>query len=170
MTNILIPKLTCLVSTGRPDRSTELEVGRPCRSTDVHRTCTPGLLEGRSTDPVDRRELLLSGKPWSTGTVNRQRSLFSVPGHGRPGRSIEAPTVRFLTVGASVDRPGRPWPGTESRSLCRSTDLVDRGFPESRSSLRSTGPPARLACTSVHVGRPTRSTDFKLGRPARSTG
>ena len=43
----------------------------------------------------------------------------------RPGRP---PTVKFLTVGASVDRLGRSQPGTESRALCRSTDPVDRGF------------------------------------------
>ena len=76
----------------------------PGRSTDVHRTCTPGLLEGRSTDLVDLRELLLSGKPRSTGPVDRQRSLFSVPGSGRPGRSTDAPTVRNLTVGRSTGR------------------------------------------------------------------
>ena len=96
--------LSGLASTGRPDWSTELEVGRPGRSTDVHRTCTPGLLEGRSTDLVDRRELLLSGKTRSTRPVDRQRTLFSVPGSGRPGRSTEAPTVRNLTIGSRLGR------------------------------------------------------------------
>ena len=64
----------------------------------VYRTCTPVWLEGRST----ARELLLSGKPRSTGSVDRQRALLSVPGSGRPGWSTDALTVRNLTVG------GRP--------------------------------------------------------------
>ena len=93
-------------------------------------------------------------------------------------------------IGLSVDRPvdgqnsdrcasGRPagdrGPRTESRALCQSTGPADRGFLESRSSLavNRVDRPAlqpELACTSVHIGRPTRSTDFKLGRPTRSTG
>ena len=89
-----------LASAGRPGRSTEPGVSRPSRSTNVHRMCTPVWLEGRST----ARELLLSGKPRSTGPVDRQRVLLSVPGLGRPGRSTAGPTVRFLTVGG---RPGR---------------------------------------------------------------
>ena len=46
---VFYPEIPVLASAGRPDRSTELEVGRPRRSTDVHRTCTPVWLEGRST-------------------------------------------------------------------------------------------------------------------------
>ena len=81
----------------------------------------------------------------------------------RPG---QPPTVRILIVGASVDRPGRPLPGTESRALCRSTGPVDRGFPESRAlwTVDRPGGPALQPDTgvhAVHVGRPSRSTDFK---------
>ena len=85
---------------------------------------------------------------------------------GRPaGRS---PTVIFLTVGAAVDRAS----GTESRALFRSTGPVDRGFPESRSSL-AVDRVGRLAlqcskaCTSVHVGRPPDRPTSDFGR--RST-
>ena len=96
-----------------------------------------------------------------------QPRRLAVDRAGRP------PTVRNLTVGATVDRPGRPLPGTENKVLCRSTGPVDRGFPESRSSLRSTGVgrPAiqpELACTSVHVGRPTPSSVDRSGRPAEA--
>jgi len=108
----LILKSPILASAGRPDRSTELEVGQPSWSTDVHRTCTPVWLEGRSTDPVDRQRALLSGKPRSTGSVDRQRALLSVPGQGRPARSTEAPTVGFLIIG------GRPGRSTDSRPGC----------------------------------------------------
>ena len=94
----------------------------------------------------------------------------------RPGRP---PTVRILTVGASVDRPGRPLPGTENRVLCRSTGPVNRpGRPglsreQKLSAVDRVGRPAlqqTWRARSVHVGRPSRSTDFKLGRPVRSTG
>ena len=81
----------------------------------------------------------------------------------RPGRPL---TFRFLTVGALVDRTGRPLPGTENRVLCRLTGPVDRGFPESRSSLRSTSPPAVLAYTFC-ARRSTGSVDRLQ---ARSTG
>ena len=78
--------------------------------------CTPVWLEGRSTVPVDRQR---ASALWKA-LVDRQRGLLSVPGCGRPGRSTEAPTVKFLTVGdrpvesvfslfqATVDRAGRP--------------------------------------------------------------
>ena len=63
-----------------------------------------------------------------------------------PGRP---PTVRFLTVGAAVDRPGRPRPGYREQSLCP----VDRGFPESRA-LWTVDRPGRSALqpdTGVHA-------------------
>ena len=110
-----------LASAGRPDRSTELGVGRPCRSTDVHSRARQLWLEGRSTGSVDRQRLLLSGKPRSTGSVDRQRALLSVPGCGRSSRSTEAPTVNFLTVGG---RPGRStasresWKNSPTASFC----------------------------------------------------
>ena len=68
------------------DRSTEVEVGRPGRSTDVHRRARLCALEGRST----ARELLLSGKPRSTE------------------RSTDIEYV--LCSRGSVDRAGRPLP------------------------------------------------------------
>ena len=108
MTNFLIPKIDLsgfCRSTGPVDRAWSRSTGTVDRRAQ---TCTPGLLEGRSTDSVDRRELLLSGKPRSTGPVDRQRTLFSVPGLGRPGRSTAAPTVRNLTVGG--------WPGRSTVS------------------------------------------------------
>ena len=94
-------------------------------------------------------------------------------------RPIDWPMVKFLTVEPAIDRPGRPWPGTEIRALCRLTDPVDRGFPESRSSLAVDRPSsqswrARL-CTSVdRLGRPTcteraRQSGWRAGRPTRST-
>ena len=75
------------LSAGRPGRSTVAEVGRPDRSTDVHRTCTQPGLVGRST-----------------GRSIVQRALLSVSSLDRPGRSTGGTTVRNLTVGA--DRPG----------------------------------------------------------------
>ena len=54
--------------------------------------------------PVDRRELLLSGKPRSTGPVDRQRALLSVPVPRSTGRSTAGSTVRILTVGRSTGR------------------------------------------------------------------
>ena len=103
------PEIPVLASACRPDQSTELEVGRPTRSNDVHKRARQfGWRAGRPTRST-ARELMLSGKPRSTGPVDRQRALLSVPGHGRPGRSTEAPTVRNLTVG------GRPARSTDSR-------------------------------------------------------
>ena len=88
----------------------------------------------------------------------------------RPGRP---PTVRFLTIGAAVDRPGRPRPwNREQTSL-----LVDRpGRPglsreQKLSAVDRVGRPALQPgwrARSVHIGRPTRSTDFKHGRPAEA--
>jgi len=102
-------KSPVLTSAGRPDRSTELgvgRVGRPVRSTDMHRHARQsGWRAGRPT-PVDHRELLLSGKPWSTGTVDRQRALLSVPGHShRAGR----PRLQRSEIWPlAVDRAGQP--------------------------------------------------------------
>ena len=100
-----------MVSAGRPGRSTELGVVRPSRSTDMHKRARHVWLEGRSTDPIDRPE---SSALWKApvNRVDRQRVLLSVPGHGRPGRSTEAPTVEFLSVG------GRPGRSTDSRPGC----------------------------------------------------
>ena len=93
--------------------------------------------------------------------TSRWSCFSALAAGGRPARST--------ANGQKIDRwsLGRPRPGTESRPLCRLTDPVDRGFPESRSSLavdRSVDRPssqswrARL-CTSVdRLGRPTRST------------
>ena len=84
-----------------------------------------------------------------------------------PDRAVgRPPTVRFLTVGAAVDRPGRPRPGYREQTLCP----VDRpgrpGLSREQSSLD--GRPAllpELACTSVHVSRPPGRSTSELGRP-----
>ena len=87
---------------------------------------------------------------------------------GRPtGRP---PTVIFPTVGAAVDRPVDRAFGIESRALCWSTGLVDRGFPESRSSLAvdRVGRPALqpdIGVHAVHVGHPSGRPTSDFGRP-----
>ena len=73
-------------------------------------------------------------------------------------RSVDRPTVIFQTVAI-----GRPSQDTENTSLCPVDRSVDRGLSREQSSLdgrpsRSTGLLPELACTSVHVGRPSRST------------
>ena len=104
MPSFSIPKSYFLASAGRPGRSTEQRVGRPTRSTDVHRCARQfGWRACRPTRST-ARELLLSGKPRSTRPVNRQRALLSVPDLGRPGRSTAGSTVRNLTVGRSTGR------------------------------------------------------------------
>ena len=99
--------------------------------------------------------------------------------------AVTVQSAALATVGRPPGRPangqktdrwasGRPRPGTESRSLCRSTGPVDRGFPESRSSLRSTGSVDRPSsqnwcarlCTSVD--RPTPSSVDRSGRAAEA--
>ena len=67
--------------------------------------------------------------------------------------------------------PGRLELDTESRTLCRSTGRSTGAISREQSSLddRPPGRPAhqpKLACTSVHVSRLDRSTDFCLGRPS----
>ena len=68
--------------------------------------------------PIDRdgrpsRELCSLERPRSTGQSIGQIDCSLYPGHGRPGRSTETPTVRFLTVGGrptviqAVDLPKR---------------------------------------------------------------
>ena len=105
--------------------------------------------------------------------TSRWGNFSALTAVGRP------PTVRFLTVGASVDRPGRPWHGYREQALCPIHRPVNRGLSREQSSLdgrpsRSTGPPARrpparLACTSVdRVGRPTPSSVNRSGRPAEA--
>ena len=61
--------------------------------------------------PIDRdgrpsRELCSLERPRSTGRSIGQIDCSLYPGHGRSGRSIEAPTVRNLTVGG---RPTTVW-------------------------------------------------------------
>ena len=107
MIKFSFPKICFLASAGRPDWSTELEVGRPSRSADVHRMCTPVWLEGQSTDPVDRRELLLSGKPRSTG-----RELCSLS-----SATVDRPVDRSLN-GQNSDR----WP--VDRAIDRQANLA----------------------------------------------
>ena len=98
MTKFLIPEIPVLASAGRPDRLTELEVGRPGRSTDVHRRARQsGWRAGRPGRSTVQRALL-SGK----APVDRTECLLSVSRPRLTGRSNEAPTVRNLTVG------GRP--------------------------------------------------------------
>ena len=91
MTNILIPKkLACLASVGRPDRSTELEVGQPGRSTDVHRRARQFWQEaGRPNRSIVQRALL-SGKAPADRAVDRTERLA-------------------LCILASVDRPVDRW-------------------------------------------------------------
>ena len=106
--------------------------------------------------PIYRLEKL------AVGAILQPRQL-SVDRPGRP------PKVRFLTVGASVDRPGRPWPGYREQSLCSVDSPVDQGLSREQSSLD--GRPALQPdwrARSVHVDRPTQSTDSKLGRPAEA--
>ena len=69
----------CLASAGRPDGRPQPEVGRPSRSTDVHRRARPCLAGG----PVDRpgrpsRELCSLERPRSTGRSTGRRDLLSV--------------------------------------------------------------------------------------------
>ena len=88
---------------------------------------------------------------WSTG----QWSYSTPLSHRSIGRSTEA---RIQRASLSV------------RSTGRSTGA----FPESRAlwTVDRVGRPTllpELACTSVHVGRPSRSTDFSPSRLGRST-
>ena len=84
-------------------------------------------------------------------------------------RPADRPTVIFQTVVPSVDRSADRGQDTESRSLCPDDRPADRGFPESRALWTDdrVGRPAllpELACTSVHVGRPARSTGLSQDR------
>ena len=83
-------------------RSTEVEVGRPGRSTDVHRRACLCALEGRSTETVDPPESLCSLENPDRPSGRPTENLFSVP----EARSTAAPTVRKMTVGGRPD--GRP--------------------------------------------------------------
>ena len=94
-------------------------------------------------------------------------SELPVDPYGRP------PTVRNPTVGATVDRPGRPSTWNRESILCRLTRAVDRDFQRASSLERSTGtvgrPPVHKG---VHVcARPVdRTVDPTLVRStARST-
>ena len=102
MTKFSFPKsLTRLQPVDRDGRP-QLEVGRPSRSTDVHSVhAFVHWRSGRLTRSTDR-ELLLSGKPRSTGSVDRQRDccLFQRLGRPKPQRSEKWP----LAVDRPVDR------------------------------------------------------------------
>ena len=62
--------------TGRPSQESVDRVGRPMCTERARHVCWRAGRPTRST----ARELLLSGKPRSTGPVDRQRALLSVPG------------------------------------------------------------------------------------------
>ena len=139
---------------------------------------TSNLVENSPTKPpfIGQRKLALwsSQQLWTAvGRPPTVKNLTVGPAVDRPGRLRPGTESRHSL---SVDRPGRPWPGTENRDLCRSTDPVDWSFPESRRSLRSTGTVDRPSsqnwraclCTSVdRLGRPTSSSVDRL--LARST-
>ena len=156
-------KCTDLASAGRPDRSTELEVGQPSRSTDVHRCARQVCWRAGRPTRSTARELLLSGNPRSTG---RELCYLFQAAVDRASRPTEQTSVFCLACGRPA---GRPWPWNREQSSLP----VDRGFLESRSSLAvdRVGRPAlqqRLACTSVHVGRPSgRPTSGSVDRPGR---
>ena len=156
--------------TGRPSLKSVDRVGRP--------TCTEcarqfGWRAGRPTRST-ARELLLSGKPRSTGPVDRQRALLSVSSLGRPGRSIEGTTVRNLTVGAGRlgDRPeGQICPLAAGKGIFALP--VDRpvDWPNSQISDRcASSRPARSTETgyrkqsSLPVDRPGRPGPFPESR------
>ena len=88
-------------------RSTDPEVGRPVRSTDVHRRARLVWLEGRSTEPVDRQKATLWIWPRSTG----RELLLSVSRPRSTGRSTDGTTLRNLTVGRSTGQ------STDSRKV-----------------------------------------------------
>ena len=69
---------------------------------------------------------------------------------------------------------GRPADRPETGNREQSSMSVDRTISREQKlsggrPTRSTGLPTWATYTSVHVGRPDRSTDFCLGRPVRST-
>ena len=84
------------LSAGRPDRSTEAEVGRPVRSTDVHRRARSlGQEVGR---PLERFCSL------KMAPVDRQRALLSVFSIRSTGRSTSGSTIINMTVARSTTR------------------------------------------------------------------
>ena len=87
-------------STGPVDRARSRSTGR---STDVHRRARQCILEGRSTDPVDRQ---------------RASALWKCPGRpgGRPAESSA------LCSRVSVDRPVDRCPNGQKNDRWRSTD------------------------------------------------
>ena len=103
----------------------------------------------------------LGSKQWQDPQIYRPEKysrwgLSELP-VDRPGRppTVKNPTDRqrskIRPLEPPVDRPGRPRK-TESKSL-------NFGRPP-----RSPGTQPDQTCTSVHVGRPTRSTDFRVSR------
>ena len=101
---------------GRPDRSTGSEVGRPDQSTDVHRRARLGALEdgrpGRST----ASESFALWKYRPTGPVDRQRDYSLLQWVGRPSRSTGG-SKRSDFWPLAVDRAGRPVALTEPQRL-----------------------------------------------------
>ena len=94
-------------------QSIETEVGRPVRSTDVHKCAQPLWLVGRSTDPVDHPE---SCALWIWPRSTRRSTGRSKPRHGRPGgRPTGCNGQKFDRW--PVDRPQHQllsWPATAS--------------------------------------------------------
>jgi len=105
-------------STGR---STALEVSRPGRSTDVHRRARQWVLEGRSTDPVDRQ---------------RASALWKAPidRAGWPAESFA------LCSRASIDRPV---------DRCPNGQKSDRWWSTGRSTVRPTWLPTASFSSSI---------------------
>ena len=105
--NILNPLTDLLASAGRPARSTELEVGGPSRSTDVHkRARQSGWRAGRLGRSTVQRALL-SGK----APVDRT---------GRPDRESA------LCIQATVDRPVDRWLNGQNSDRWLVDRAVDR--------------------------------------------
>ena len=86
-------------------RSTEVEIGRPVRSTDVHRRVRSHGLVGRSTRRSTVQRALLSGNgPGRPDRSTGRELLLSVPSLGRPGGRPEAQRAEKFDRWAS--RPG----------------------------------------------------------------
>jgi len=90
------------------------------------------------------------------------------PSGRSPGRPANS---HFYDRCASGRPPGRPDLNTESSCSLPVDRLVNRGQNQKAElsggrPARSIGPPVQWSCTFVYIGRPNRSTDFYLGRPA----
>ena len=136
-------KRPVLASAGRPDRSTELGVGRPSRSTDVHRRARQsGWRAGRPRRSTVQRALLF-GKPRSTGPVDRTERLLSVSRPRSTGpfdRGSNGQKSDHWWSTGPVDR-------TERLALCilaRSTDRSTDGSNGLKYDRRPDGRPTGL--------------------------